>query len=158
MMTQVAGRAGRSTGNAPQSVRPGRVILQVHDAKQPTVMQVVRGDYEAMFRTQMEERRLFSYPPICRLIYVYMKHKDEVVLEHLAEEMAGLLRQVFGQRVLGPDMPPIARVQTMYIRKVCLKLELAANIAEARKRLHEIQRYMTNKPEYKSALMYYDVD
>ena len=158
MMTQVAGRAGRSTGNAPQSVRPGRVILQVHDAKQPTVMQVVRGDYEAMFRTQMEERRLFSYPPVCRLIYVYMKHKDEVVLEHLAEEMAGLLRQVFGQRVLGPDMPPIARVQTMYIRKVCLKLELAANIAEARKRLHEIQRYMTSKPEYKSALMYYDVD
>lgn len=155
MMTQVAGRAGRSAG---QGVRPGRVILQVHDAKQPTVMQVVRGDYEAMFRTQMEERRLFSYPPVCRLVYVYMKHKDETVLEHLAEEMAALLRQVFGHRVLGPDMPPIARVQTMYIRKVCLKLELAANMAEARRRLQEIQKYMTAKTEYKSAVMYYDVD
>lgn len=158
MMTQVAGRAGRSAGLAGQSVRPGRVILQVHDAKQPTVMQVVRGDYEAMFRTQMEERRLFSYPPVCRLIYVYMKHKDETVLEHLAEEMAALLRQVFGHRVLGPDMPPIARVQAMYIRKVCLKLELAANMAEARRRLQEIQKYMTAKTEYKSAVMYYDVD
>lgn len=158
MMTQVAGRAGRSAGPAGQSVRPGRVILQVHDAKQPTVMQVVRGDYEAMFRTQMEERRLFSYPPVCRLIYVYMKHKDETVLEHLAEEMAALLRQVFGHRVLGPDMPPIARVQAMYIRKVCLKLELAANMAEARRRLQEIQKYMTAKTEYKSAVMYYDVD
>ena len=158
MMTQVAGRAGRSAGNATQTVRPGRVILQVHDAKQPTVMQVVRGDYEAMFRTQMEERQMFSYPPVCRLIYVYMKHKDETVLEHLAEEMAGLLRQVFGQRVLGPDMPPIARVQAMYIRKVCLKLELTANMAEARRRLHEIQRYMTGRPEYKSAVVYYDVD
>lgn len=155
MMTQVAGRAGRSAG---QCVRPGRVILQVHDAKQPTVMQVVRGDYEAMFRTQMEERRLFSYPPVCRLVYVYMKHKDETVLEHLAEEMAALLRQVFGHRVLGPDMPPIARVQTMYIRKVCLKLELAANMAEARRRLQEIQKYMTAKTEYKSAVIYYDVD
>ena len=158
MMTQVAGRAGRSAGLAGQSVRPGRVILQVHDAKQPTVMQVVRGDYEAMFRTQMEERRLFSYPPVCRLVYVYMKHKDETVLEHLAEEMAALLRQVFGHRVLGPDMPPIARVQAMYIRKVCLKLELAANMAEARRRLQEIQKYMTAKTEYKSAVMYYDVD
>lgn len=158
MMTQVAGRAGRSAGLAGQSVRPGRVILQVHDAKQPTVMQVVRGDYEAMFRTQMEERRLFSYPPVCRLIYVYMKHKDETVLEHLAEEMAALLRQVFGHRVLGPDMPPIARVQAMYIRKVCLKLELAANMAEARRRLQEIQKYMTAKTEYKSAVIYYDVD
>ena len=158
MMTQVAGRAGRSAGLAGQGVRPGRVILQVHDAQQPTVMQVVRGDYEAMFRTQMEERRLFSYPPVCRLVYVYMKHKDETVLEHLAEEMAALLRQVFGHRVLGPDMPPIARVQTMYIRKVCLKLELAANMAEARRRLQEIQKYMTAKTEYKSAVIYYDVD
>ena len=158
MMTQVAGRAGRSSAGNGQNVRPGRVILQVHDAKQPTVMQVVRGDFEGMFRTQMEERRLFMYPPLCRLVYVYIKHKDEIVLEHLAEELAALLRQVFGHRVLGPDMPPIARVQTMYIRKVCLKLELTANMAEARRRLHEIQKYMTSKPEYKSAVMYYDVD
>lgn len=158
MMTQVAGRAGRSSGADGHNVRPGRVILQVHDAKQPTVMQVVKGDYEGMFRTQMEERRLFVYPPLCRLVYVYIKHKDESVLEHLAEEMANLLRKVFGHRVLGPDMPPIARVQTMYIRKVCLKLELGANMTEARRRLHEIQRYITSKPEYKSAVMYYDVD
>lgn len=158
MMTQVAGRAGRSSGTDGHNVRPGRVILQVHDAKQPTVMQVVKGDYEGMFRTQMEERRLFVYPPLCRLVYVYIKHKDESVLEHLAEEMANLLRKVFGHRVLGPDMPPIARVQTMYIRKVCLKLELGANMTEARRRLHEIQRYITSKPEYKSAVMYYDVD
>lgn len=158
MMTQVAGRAGRSSGTDGHNARPGRVILQVHDAKQPTVMQVVKGDYEGMFRTQMEERRLFVYPPLCRLVYVYIKHKDESVLEHLAEEMANLLRQVFGHRVLGPDMPPVARVQTMYIRKVCLKLELGANMTEARRRLHEIQRYITGKPEYKSAVMYYDVD
>lgn len=158
MMTQVAGRAGRSFGADGHNARPGRVILQVHDAKQPTVMQVVKGDYEGMFRTQMEERRLFVYPPLCRLVYVYIKHKDESVLEHLAEEMANLLRQVFGHRVLGPDMPPVARVQTMYIRKVCLKLELGANMTEARRRLHEIQRYITGKPEYKSAVMYYDVD
>lgn len=158
MMTQVAGRAGRSSGTEGHNARPGRVILQVHDAKQPTVMQVVKGDYEGMFRTQMEERRLFVYPPLCRLVYVYIKHKDESVLEHLAEEMANLLRKVFGHRVLGPDMPPVARVQTMYIRKVCLKLELGANMTEARRRLHEIQRYITGKPEYKSAVMYYDVD
>jgi primosomal protein N' (replication factor Y) len=158
MMTQVAGRAGRSNASNDGAVRPGRVILQVHDASQPTVQQVVRGDFEDMYRTQMEERRLFNYPPHCRLIYVYMKHKDERVLEHLAEEMARLLRQVFGHRVLGPDMPPVARVQTMCIRKVCLKLEFGANMAEARKRMLEIQKYLVAKPEYKAAIMYYDVD
>ena len=158
MMTQVAGRAGRSNATNDGAVRPGRVILQVHDAAQPTVQQVVRGDFEDMYRTQMEERRLFNYPPHCRLIYVYLKHRDERVLEHLAEEMARLLRQVFGHRVLGPDMPPVARVQAMCIRKVCLKLEAGANMAEARKRLLDIQRYLVAKPEYKAAIMYYDVD
>lgn len=158
MMTQVAGRAGRSSEHGTQPTRPGRVILQVHDAGQPTVQQVVRGDYEEMFRTQMEERRCFMYPPVCRIIYVYMKHKNETVLEHLAEEMALLLRKIFGHRVLGPDMPPIARVQTMYIRKVCLKLELEADMKEARKRLSEIQKFLTSKPEYKSAVLFYDVD
>lgn len=157
MMTQVAGRAGRST-EGWQQAKPGRVILQVQGTGQTTVQQVVRGDYEGMFREQMEERRRFLYPPVCRLIYVYMKHKDEKVLEHLADEMALLLRRVFGQRVLGPDMPPIARVQTMYIRKVCLKIELAANMQEVRKRLTEIQKYLTAKPEYKSAVLFYDVD
>ena len=156
MMTQVAGRAGRSA-NASIS-RRGRVVLQVHDAKQSTVLQVVRGDYKAMFAEQIEERKLFNYPPLCRLVEVYMKHKDEAVLEHMAEELARTLRMVFGQRVLGPDMPAIARVQTMYIRKVCLKIELEASLTEVRRRLREIQTFLLGKAEYKAAQMYYDVD
>ena len=156
MMTQVAGRAGRSSGVSDGG--RGKVVLQVHDAKQTTVQQVVRGDYRAMFAEQMEERKLFNYPPLCRLIYVYMKHKDEGVLEHLAEEMARMLRMVFGQRVLGPDLPAIARVQTMYIRKVCLKVELEANMSEVRRRLREMQVYLTSQPQYKAAVVFYDVD
>ena len=158
MLTQVAGRAGRSPRTADGTARRGRVILQVHDAMQPTIAQVVRGDYEAMYRTQMEERQMFCYPPCCRLVYVYMKHRQEPVLEHLAGEMAQLLRRVFGQRVLGPDMPPVPRVQSMYIRKVLVKLEPEANMSEARRRLREIQAYLLAKPEYRAAQLYYDVD
>lgn len=158
MLTQVAGRAGRSPLTADGEVRRGRVVLQVHDSMQPTIAQVVRGDYEAMYRGQMEERQAFCYPPYCRLIYVYMKHRQETVLEHLAGEMALLLRRIFAQRVLGPDLPPIARVQSMYIRKVLVKLEPDANMAEARRRLREVQAYLLAKPEYKAAQLYYDVD
>lgn len=158
MLTQVAGRAGRSSQTADGTVARGRVVLQVHDATQPTIAQVVNGDYTSMFRMQMEERRMFVFPPCCRLIYVYMKHRQEPVLEHLADEMAQMLRQVFAHRVLGPDLPPVARVQSMYIRKVLVKLEPDANMAEARRRLHDIQAYMLAKPEYRAALLYYDVD
>ena len=156
MMTQVAGRAGRSAGNG--DARRGVVILQVHDAKSPTVGQVVRGDYVGMYREQMEERREFVYPPLCRLVYVYMKHRDETVLDHLAGEMASYLRRVFGNRVLGPDLPPIARIQGLYIRKVCLKIELAGDMAEARRRLREIRGFLLERAAYRSAIVYYDVD
>ncbi len=158
MLTQVAGRAGRSPQTPDGVVRRGRVILQVHDSAQSTIMQVVRGDYTAMYNSQMEERQMFGFPPFCRLIYVYMKHRREDVLEHMADEMARLLRQVFAHRVLGPDLPLVARVQSMYIRKVLVKLEPEANMAEARRRLHEIQTYLLAKPEYRAALLYYDVD
>ena len=158
MMTQVAGRAGRTGSLSETDKKTGRVILQVHDANQPTVQQVVRGDYEAMFREQMEERQIFNFPPFCRLIHMYMKHKDERIIERISEEVAKMLRLIFAQRVLGPDMPLIARVQAMHIRKVSLKVETAANLNEVRRRLREVQNYLLSKPEYKSAVIYYDVD
>ena len=151
MMEQVAGRAGRKN-------EQGYVVLQTQDVEASAIKQVVQHNYTAMYKEQMEERSLFNYPPYCRLIYVYMKHRDERVLESLSREYANLLQQIFGQRILGPDTPPIARVQMMYIRKIIVKIELSASIAEARKRLRDIQRYVTNLPQYKSAIIYYDVD
>ena len=151
MMEQVAGRAGRKN-------EQGYVVLQTQDVEASAIKQVVQHNYTAMYKEQMEERSLFNYPPYCRLIYVYMKHRDERVLENLSRDYANLLKQIFGQRILGPDTPPIAKVQMMYIRKIIVKIELSASIAEARKRLREIQRYVTNLPQYKSATIYYDVD
>lgn len=151
MMEQVAGRAGRKN-------EQGYVVLQTQDVEASAIKQVVQHDYNAMYKEQLQERSLFSYPPYCRLIYVYMKHRDERVLENLSRDYANLLKKIFGQRILGPDTPPIAKVQMMYIRKIIVKIELTASIAEARKRLHEIQQYITGQPQYKSALIYYDVD
>lgn len=151
MMEQVAGRAGRKD-------EQGYVVLQTQNVEASAIKQVVQHDYTAMFKEQMQERSLFGYPPYCRLIYVYMKHRDERVLDSLSKDYANMLKQIFGNRILGPDTPPIAKVQMMYIRKIILKVELAASMAEARKRLREIQHYVTNLPQYKSALIYYDVD
>lgn len=151
MMAQVAGRAGRRS-------RQGRVILQTRDVESPVVKQVVENDYESMFRDQMQERTLFNFPPYCRLIYVYVKHRDERVVEKLSHELSALMRQVFAHRVMGPDTPFVSRVQLMYIRKVVLKLELSAPMNEARKRLAQIQRHLLSQPQYHSAQVYYDVE
>lgn len=151
MMTQVAGRAGRRQ-------QRGRVILQTKNPTLPLVSQVVHADYEKMYAEQSEERRLFRYPPFCRIVNVYMKHRDEHVLNALAADMAKLMRQVFAQRVMGPDTPPVGRVQMMFIRKIVLKVELQANMDEARQRLRQIQQYLQAQSNYKSAIVYYDVD
>ena len=151
MMEQVAGRAGRKN-------EQGYVVLQTQDTEASAIRQVVNHDYTAMYREQLEERSLFNYPPYCRLIYVYMKHRDERVLDSLSRDYANLLLKIFGQRILGPDTPPIAKVQMMFIRKIIIKIELSASMAEARKRLREIQKYITTLPQYNSALIYYDVD
>lgn len=151
MMSQVAGRAGRRN-------QQGRVILQTKMPELPVVKQVVDNDYKALYETQLEERRIFNYPPLCRLVYIYMKHRYEGTLNGLAYDMAQLLRQVFGPRVLGPDTPPVARVQNLFIRKIVLKVELVANMADVRTRLREILQYYLKQDKYKSATIYFDVD
>jgi len=151
MMAQVAGRAGRRSAQ-------GRVFLQTKTPDMSVIGQVCQNDYNALFHEQMEERNLFHYPPFVRLIYIYLKHRDFRTIEVLARDMATIARQQFGIRVLGPDTPPVGRVQQFYIRKIVLKIELNADIKEVKKRLRQIQAYLLVQPQYKSAQVYYDVD
>ena len=133
-------------------------MLQTRDIENPIVRQVVRHDYEGMYAEQAEERKLFRYPPFCRVIFIYMKHRDESVVEQLSTDLAKLLRQVFGEKVLGPDTPPISRIQMMHIRKLILKIELSASMAAVRQRLIALQKQVLQLSQYRSAQVYYDVD
>ena len=76
----------------------------------------------------------------------------------MAQVMAGKLRAIFGDRVLGPDKPPVARVQTLFIRKIVLKIELKASLPRARELLVQVQREMMAEDRFKSLVVYYDVD
>lgn len=151
MMSQVAGRAGRRN-------KQGRVILQTKTPDLPVVKQVVENDYVSLYRDQMAERQLFNYPPLCRLVCIYMKHRYESTLNGLAYEMVTLLRKIFGDRVLGPDTPPVGRVQSLFIRKLIIKVELNANMSEVRNRLRQVLAFYSSQDKYKSAQIYFDVD
>lgn len=150
-LSQVAGRAGRNH-------TAGLVILQTRSADSDIIHQITQNDYWQMFYTQMTERQLFHYPPFVRLIYVYLRHKDDELLEHLADDMATRLRTVFGNRVLGPDRPPVARIHSLYIRKIMLKIERRASIDKVRQHLLAIQQQMLAMPIAKKLNIYYDVD
>ena len=150
-LRQVAGRAGRRNSE-------GHVILQTRSAESEIVRQIALGDYWQMFCTQMEERQLFHYPPFYRLVYVYLRHRDPQLLDSLAADMGNRLRAVFGNRVLGPDRPPVARVQSLHIRKMMLKIEMQASAEKVRRALLAIQQQMLSFSAAKSLNIYYDVD
>jgi primosomal protein N' (replication factor Y) len=151
LMAQVAGRAGRKN-------KRGLVVLQTKSPDLPVIHQVIRNDYEQLYYDQLAERQLFHYPPYYRLIYVYLKHRKEAVLDLAADTMAHQLRSGLGNRVLGPDKPPIARIQTLYIKKMIVKVEQNVSMAKVRDYLLGVQRAVIEDERFRSLIVYYDVD
>ena len=151
MMAQVSGRAGRKG-------KRGLVLLQTTSPELPVVGQVVRNDYQAFYADLLEERRLFRYPPFFRLVYVYLKHAKEQVVETAGIELGSRLRQLFGDRVLGPDKPAVARVKTLHIRKLVLKLEPSLSGEQVRQCLRYAHKEMAKDKKYATLHVFYDVD
>ena len=151
MMAQVSGRAGRKG-------KQGLVLLQTKSPQLPVISQVVHNDYAGFFHDLLEERRQFHYPPFYHLIYIYLKHRQDATVNGAAIEMGNRLRQWFGERVLGPDKPSIAKVKQMNIRKIVLKLENGIDLKRVREYLLMAQRQMLQNTRYNSLQVYYDVD
>ena len=151
MLTQVSGRAGRRGER-------GLVILQTKSPDLPVIQQVVSGDFKTFASDLMEERRMFHYPPFYHLVYVYLRYRNEPVVESAAIEMASRLRQQFGERVLGPDKPAVARVKTESIRKILVKLELGIDLALARRCMSAARTALLQDKRYAAMSVFFDVD
>ena len=151
MMSQVSGRAGRRG-------RRGLVILQTKSPDIPVIHQVVDNDYAAFFRSLLAERREYNYPPFTRLVYVYLKHRSDRLVDTASHEMGSRLRQWFGARVLGPDRPAVAKVKSLAIRKLLLKIEPGLDLPTVRKYLALAQQQMLQDKRYASLQIYFDVD
>ena len=151
MMSQVSGRAGRKG-------KRGLVILQTKSPELPVISQVVHNDYAGFYKDLLEERRAFHYPPFFHLINVFLKHKHEKVCQQASMEMGQMLRGWFGERVLGPDKPAVARVKTMNIRKIVIKLENTIDYRKVREYLTYTQERMMKDTRYGALQIYFDVD
>ena len=151
MLSQVSGRAGRRDER-------GLVILQTKSADLPVIKQVVAGDFQTFARDLLEERSMFRYPPFYHLVYVYLRHRNEQLVDSAAIEMASRLRQAFADRVLGPDKPAVARVKTESIRKIVIKLEQGINLPLARQCMAEARTQLLQDKRYAAMTVFFDVD
>ena len=151
MMAQVSGRAGRKG-------KRGLVILQTKSKEVPVIQQVVRNDYLALYKDLITERQAFHYPPYYHLVYVFLKHRYDEVVNTASIELGSRLRQWFAGRVLGPDKPAVAKVKSQNIRKLVLKLENGIDMKRVREYMLMAQSQMLSDKRYNSLQIYYDVD
>ncbi|MBR6648054.1 MAG: primosomal protein N', partial [Bacteroidaceae bacterium] len=98
------------------------------------------------------------YPPYYRLVYVFIKHRELALLEEFSNILGTRMRELFDYRVLGPDLPTVARVQQLYIRKIVLKVESNLSQYRINETLIALQQELLTDKRYRSITMYYDVD
>ena len=153
MMEQLAGRAGRRDAH-------GRMIVQTRQPDHPVLGHLAAHDYRGFYSEEIMERERFLYPPFTRLICIYIKHRDAREVDALAVAYGRRLRELFGNRVLGPEEPNVARVQSFFIRKLMLKVEINASMKKVKEILRNtlIEMHQARNPAIRSAVVYYDVD
>ena len=153
MLEQVAGRAGRAH-------KQGQVLIQTRDPEHPVIGFVVAHDYEGFYNHEMHERERYHYPPYTRIINIYLKHRDAGVVGEMDVRYTKLLLDTFGhERVLGPEQPPVGRVQQLYIRQVMLKIELGASMVKVKQILRSLyEQMLTIDARWRTIKLTYDVD
>lgn len=115
LMEQVSGRAGRRGDK-------GLVIIQVSKTNHPVLDFVRRHDYKDFYKFEIENRRLYEYPPFTRLIQVVFKHKEKHIAEEAANILVNGIRQQGKFRIIGPAEPVIARIRNQYLYEILIKL------------------------------------
>lgn len=151
LIQQVAGRAGRTK-------KRGKVIVQTYNPYHQILQQVSVGNYEAMFTDQLNDRRQFHYPPFYRLIKITLKHKEYNRVNESAAWFAKSLRNSFGENVLGPEFPPIARIRNLYLKHILLKIPKQQSLAKTKDVILRIKTSFLSISEYRSIRIIIDVD
>lgn len=152
LLSQVSGRAGRRSS-------AGNVIIQAYATQHRVLEQVVHHDYEGMFMTEVQERKHYAYPPFYRLIKIDVKHKDQNEAYNAAQRLGTLLKEAFGNRVLGPETPLISRIRNYFINTLLIKVERdGTSIQKVKTALRQLLITFESNKANKGVFVQLDVD
>ena len=151
MMTQVAGRAGRSE-------KRGKVIIQTYNPNHNTIQQVTHNDYLGMYKEQLYERQIYKYPPFFKLIKLTLKHRDFEKLKIGAMWLYQVLQQNMSIPVLGPEEPPIGRIRNEYIRTIMIKIPQNQSLQVTKKTIQKILDSFESVAQFKAIKTAVNVD
>ncbi len=151
LLQQVAGRAGRTDTR-------GKVVVQTYNPYHTILQQVSINDYESMFVEQLEDRRIYKYPPFCRIIKLTIKHKDYNKVNEGSDWLAIRLRHVFKDNVLGPEFPVVSRIRNQYHKNILLKIPQNQSLVKTKSVLQKIKMSFSSTKDYRAARLLINVD
>jgi primosomal protein N' (replication factor Y) len=152
LMEQVSGRAGRKG-------KQGRVIIQTSNPGHPLIAMVMAHDYKAMYKEEINSRKIFHYPPYTRLVQLFFRHADKNKAMDAAAFFAGRLIPIFGDYLIGPAEPVVNRVKNRYIYEILLKLPRdGSKNSIARIHIQQQIAIMQNDAQMKSVHIQINVD
>lgn len=152
MISQVAGRAGR------RGDINGKVVIQTSMPEHPVIQYAMKHDYHGFYSHELEERERFLYPPFTRIINITIKHRDSSSVQHVADLFVERLRALFGNRISNPERPVVERIQSWYIRRMMLKVEISASLKKVKAEIRKAYGDLCADARVRAAKITYDVD
>ncbi|TPG32077.1 primosomal protein N' [Flavobacterium pectinovorum] len=151
MMTQVAGRAGRSE-------KQGKVVIQTYNPNHNTIQQVTTHNYMGMYKEQLYDRQIYKYPPYFRIIKLTLKHREFEKLKEGSMWLYQVLSQNLGIPVLGPEEPAISRIRNEYIRTILIKIPQNLPLASTKKTIQKMLNSFEAVAQYRAIKVIANVD
>lgn len=151
LMAQVSGRAGRKS-------KQGNVIIQTYSADHNIIHAVQGNDYISMYHSELQDRKIFNYPPYCKLVLIIVSHRDYNLTNQAARELAIVLRQYFSQNVLGPEYPYVSRIKNRYLKNILVKIGSDLSLNQSKKHILKMVNSVQKLSPYRSVRFTLDVD
>ena len=151
MMTQVAGRAGRTE-------KQGKVVIQTYNPNHNTIQQVTTHNYIGMYKEQLYDRQIYKYPPYFRIIKLTLKHKDFDKLKEGSMWLYQVLSQNLNMPVLGPEEPAISRIRNEYLRTILIKIPQNLPLGGTKKTIQKILNSFEAVAQYRAIKVIVNVD
>ncbi|WP_460218506.1 replication restart helicase PriA [Psychroserpens sp. MEBiC05023] len=151
LMAQVSGRAGRTEER-------GKVLIQTYNPYHKILQQVSTNNYEQMFDEQLDERHIYKYPPVFRMIKITLKHKDYNRVNLGADWYARSLRTIFDQHVLGPEFPPVARIRNQYLKHILIKIPQKQSLSKTKEAIIKINNSFLSVKDFRAIRVILNVD
>jgi primosomal protein N' (replication factor Y) len=151
LLTQVAGRAGRSKAE-------GKVLIQTTQPEHWIYPLVIENNYLEFYKKESKERFHFAYPPYVRLIKLVLKNKNEDEIEDTAQYLAQRLHELFKEGILGPEKPFVAKINHYHLRIFTIKLAMNKELMESKMKIYKLIQSLKVTPPHNRTRVNIDVD